>query len=616
MIQDIIWIQKLEMELKKDFPGLQTEIGQPEDYKYVIHCKNYHEIFDKIREALENHRMLGLYVKITKEGLNSSEKRIESLEMDNLSNCLMGNLVTNYDILAFLASRFHNVNILGMQEHPGIDFYITIYVDENCTDAQTKIIRDELLRMGIGTDDLRFLRVKKLPEEAHSIDDAIQTKYDRIHLNSNPELPFMQKEDDFWYDNINKIYTGHIQKKDIPFTTEEKTKCFFDSTYYDNINLRNGLLLYDEVYVGLPLKSYVDGFYESQNIKRSELLELVEMGRVKIVLKDNEQDYDKSLLLEMGKLNENAIIGRRGLNCLLAAFLTELSLAHERRNPSAANIAGKLYQLGVEMDDPFAICLAHLMAWPSNAKQDSINLFINGGPMSIGSLRIEKIFSPIVESKVIREHMQEEYEINSLAPLIAAALDATYFPFVQDGKYSDATIASCIGTLFKFYRYDFSTFRKITNGFPIDGEYDLRLLQINELNVLKFNELTQNENITGKFRSLLKRLSDMEREQQKSAIQKYNDILFDFAMQSRKTSVNKFDLALGIVSLCSALPSVITFLAGLMGVAKTMRIFKDRSADIKLKNILEEYNAGNEDIDADEIRLLDYISPAVRLHSI
>lgn len=616
MIQDKIWIQKLEMELKKDFPGLQTEIGQPEDYKYVIHCKNYHEIFDKISETLEKYRMLGFYVKITKDGLSSSEKRIESLEMNNLSNCLMGNLVTNRDILVYLASRFHDVNILGMQEHPGIDFYIIIYVGKNCTDTQTKIIRDELLRMGIGTDDLRFLHVNELPDGAHSIDDAAHAKYDEIHLNSNPEFPFMRKEDDFWYDNFNKIYTGHIKKGDIPFITDGKTKCFFDSTYFDNINLRNGLLLYDEIYVGLPLRSYINNFYESQNIKRNELLELVEMGRVKVVLKDNEQNYDKSLLLEIGRLNDNAIIGRRGLNSLLAVFLTELSLAHERRNPSASDIAGKLYHLGVEMDSAFAICLAHLMAWPLNAKQDSINLFVNGGPMSLGSLRIEKIFSPAVENKAIRERMQEEYEINSLAALIASALDATYFPFVHDGKYSDAAISSSVGTLFKFYRYNFNTFRKISDGFPIDGEYDLRLLQINDMNVLKFNELTQTENITGKFKSLLKKLSDMEREQQKSAIQKYNDILFDFAMQSRKITVNKFDLALGIVSLCSVLPSVITFLAGLMGVAKTMRIFKDRSADIKLRNILEGYNAGDENIDADEIRLLDYISPAVRLRSI
>ncbi len=44
-----------------------------------------------------------------------------------------------------------------------------------------------------------------------------------------------------------KIYIGKMTRKDIYFYRAELLKCFFDFSVFDNIDLRNVLLLYDTV---------------------------------------------------------------------------------------------------------------------------------------------------------------------------------------------------------------------------------------------------------------------------------------------------------------------------------------------------------------------------------
>lgn len=51
----------------------------------------------------------------------------------------------------------------------------------------------------------------------------------------------------------------------------------------------------------------------------SELIELVDMGKIILFLPNLENRYDKNLLLEVYKCNPTAIVGRRGINTLLAS---------------------------------------------------------------------------------------------------------------------------------------------------------------------------------------------------------------------------------------------------------------------------------------------------------
>lgn len=50
------------------------------------------------------------------------------------------------------------------------------------------------------------------------------------------------------------------------------------------INLRSLLLLYDTVYLALPIENFLDEFLEMQGMKKKELVQLVSMGKVVLLL--------------------------------------------------------------------------------------------------------------------------------------------------------------------------------------------------------------------------------------------------------------------------------------------------------------------------------------------
>lgn len=89
------------------------------------------------------------------------------------------------------------------------------------------------------------------------------------------------------------------------------------------------MLLYDTVYIAPPLYDKMDEFLIKQKMTIKELIELIEMGKEVLLLSNYEARYDKKLIEEIYKNSPNSIVGRRGINSLLASYLSETSKKYE-----------------------------------------------------------------------------------------------------------------------------------------------------------------------------------------------------------------------------------------------------------------------------------------------
>jgi len=59
----------------------------------------------------------------------------------------------------------------------------------------------------------------------------------------------------FWFDNVNKIYSGDMTRESLRFFDPDQTKCYMDFGVWQNknINIRSAVLLYDKVYIAFLL---------------------------------------------------------------------------------------------------------------------------------------------------------------------------------------------------------------------------------------------------------------------------------------------------------------------------------------------------------------------------
>ena len=108
------------------------------------------------------------------------------------------------------------------------------------------------------------------------------------------------------------------------------------------INLRSLLLLYDTVYLALPIENFLDEFLEMQGMKKKELVQLVSMGKVVLLLGNDETRYDRQVILDAYKESPDSVIGRRAMNAMMIAQLVEMKNQYAANYPMAYEMASQL----------------------------------------------------------------------------------------------------------------------------------------------------------------------------------------------------------------------------------------------------------------------------------
>lgn len=623
-------VKRNDLNLRIEYLGLETEIYQIEPYKFEIYCSNYKGNF----EELKNHfnysiRHAGVNVVLVDRPPTKFLKKIDNIPLSNVVSGFRAACVTQSDLENFVQSKFWNVDISKISiPKTGIEFEILIEVSKETTESQIEEMQKFLLSSDLGTDKIT-IRIKNdecenLPKgdkvTITNTQDArvkeINDSFNIMNLNLEKELPFTINEADFWFNHAEDIYTGKITRNDLHFFREESLKCFLDFSVFDNIDLRNVLLLYETVYIALPIEGYLEYFLEKQNMSAIELIELVDMGKVVLLLPNLETRYDKNLIMDAYKCNPAAVVGRRGINTLLATYLSETKLQYEKRFPGIYKIASDIYMKGLEQGNTDVQSIARMIAWPITAAAGSFRFLNLNSPMSVSNFGVNNLISPKLGISEEWDKIMFEFTVNSLSTHISAALKSTYFPFQQqneDGmKYSDAGVYNIMGDFLKLFWYDADNLQYISTLYHQNNEDFLELFECKNIKITKVASLADEYNTQIGFHDILDRLGKMDEKLRKSKIREYNDILFDVAKIKNNNNGGLLKLMLGGASFLP-LNYQLSLVLSSLGIVKDQ---VDGSASIRKHSEMEAIEKCIKNYDGmttekqtvEDIYLLDKIS--------
>lgn len=623
-------VQRMDLNLRIKYIGLETDIYQTSECAFVIHCKNYTGDFHKLFEDFDyNIRYIGDRVTVTNTMPNIYIKKIENIPLSNVVNKFRATCITMHDLEIFIKSKFYDVDIIKISTpHKGSDLEILIEVSNKTDIRRLKTMQDDLLKEDLGTDKITvryvgdYTRYKEKTENKGSQEKLRKEfNFDVMTLSFNKDFPFIITEADFWLSHVEDIYTGKMTRVDLPFYRENSLKCFLDCTVFDNIDIRNSLLLYDTVYIALPIEEHLHRFLELQGMTISELIDLVDIGKLVLLLPNHEDRYNKKILSEVYKQNPLSIVGRRGINTLIAAHLSETKQQYEKHFPKAYSIASDIFMEGVKQEDINLQNIARMIAWPFTATADSFRCLNSSAPMTVSNFGINKLFESFNNNNEKKDAIDFEFMVNAPSTHIATALKATYFPFKQKNEegalYSDSVVSNMMGNALKSYWYSADDFNNILTTHSQNKNSFLNLFHCkHNVNVIKVAELSDKYKTQEHFSKILSSLDKMNESERNSKLREYNDILLDIGeyQQSRHDTLLKFVLGgTGLLPL-NYVASFILSSFGIVGdIFSSTEMMKKRNEIQVIEECIKNNGMVPNKNMAEEIYLLDKISSVATL---
>ena len=610
-------VKRCDLELRMKYFGIKTEIYQIDVFRFVIVCNNYTGNFEELSKDF-NHtiRYVGIDLSLVNKIPEQYFKKIENISFDNVVDGFKGSYVTLNDIKNFIKLKFYDVEITQISvPNTGIDFEILVEVSTKTTDTQIENMLNVLDETDFGTYKITIKKSNNLKSE----ESKIKNESNIMLLKPHEELPFTIEEGVFWLDNAERIYAGDFKRSELMFFRPNTTKCFFDFSVFDNINIRNALLLYDTVYIVPPLFEKMDDFLFKQNLTSSELVELTEMGKVVLLLSNDELRYDRKLIDEVYKHSPLGIVGRRGINILLASYLSETKKKYETLHSNIYELASDLFMFGTKENDASIQSVAKFLAWPQIALIKSFSMFNSLSPMSISNFGINDVLNEKIFPSMKEQKLDFEFGVNSLNTHIATSLQATYFPFQQREKngaiYSDCTVSKIMGDLLNVYSYDPDSLKTI-NDIQTQGKEDyIKFFDCKEnISVLKVAETADKYETHKGFSDILFRLGNLNDEERTKIIKEYNDILFELVADKKDNRISKFFMGgIGFLPLPAIFSHLLTSVGLLKDFFSETEVKKEYDKYKKIEKQIKEYGIPVEHQKVKDIQLLEKISRVATL---
>lgn len=111
-----------------------------------------------------------------------------------------------------------------------------------------------------------------------------------------------------------------------------------------------------------------------QGMKKKELVQLVSMGKVVLLLGNDETRYDRQVILDAYKESPDSVIGRRAMNAMMIAQLVEMKNQYAANYPMAYEMASQLAKYGNQKQDEVALHISELLVWPYRVVGESFGI--------------------------------------------------------------------------------------------------------------------------------------------------------------------------------------------------------------------------------------------------
>ena len=311
------FVQRIDILLRSRFPNLITRIYEVESNEFVV-------VFDAALQdatAITNEFNRSICFAMVPVTLSNSTPDTHLGEITPLSDAqgtgdMIGLPLSCADIKNLLISRFPNAQINSVREE-----FVNKAIRITVSAALDNDTESELLRF-VDEFNLPFtVQIEVNSNHQTQFDPNIENPMFIRAARLRPSVPsYVAQDEEFWFDNISAISSNQLGINKFPGMRDDVFRCYLDLTLgEEHINLRQALLLYDEIWCSLPLADLEDSFLEKQALSRDDLLTMVDAGRLKFVTTQPEERLDIPLLEAVHEHDASAILGRRTTAALLVA---------------------------------------------------------------------------------------------------------------------------------------------------------------------------------------------------------------------------------------------------------------------------------------------------------
>ena len=435
--------------MRSRFPNLITTI-------YEIKCNEFVIVFNAALQdatAIANEfnssiRFLTVSVTLSNTPPDTYLREITSLSDAQGIGEMTGLPLRANDLLNLLISRFPNAEIVSVQSNP-VNRTASIIVNATLdTKKEAQILKF--------VDDFNLplaFKIEILPSGKPKINPNFEIPMFVWAARLRPGIPkYVTQDEEFWFDNIAAISSNQLRINRFPGMRDDIFRCYLDLTMgEEHINLRQALLLYDEIWCSLPLAHLADDFLKKQALTEDDLLQLVDAGRLRFVTTQPEERLKIPLLDAVHEHNANAIFGRRTTAALLVADVAhtaELSYLND------SSLIPMFEFLAEELTTHFGLEANELLRnflWPVSSRRGSLQGLLDIGSMGGPALELAKAMASLIKARIGLD-IELEALVVSEAVHISHALNATLLgPLSEPELYH--RLKSFIGYQLNFHRH-------------------------------------------------------------------------------------------------------------------------------------------------------------------
>ena len=640
-------ILRCDFYLRTKYPHLNTRILKLKNGSYTIYANNFPQPFSTFEKEFHySIKPITTPVLLTETIPEDFEKEIFPLKDDEIVSDYSGMPLTIWQLQRLLQYKFLDIDIVLVDEDNQsrqILLYIRIMKNPVCRKKLEDFINSLELNIPVkiiedNTEiDSALSKEKERKEKTKSL---IQKNLDLQNFDnqiSNPVLNMLPiskqdldkkaevRDEELFFDRLEDIYKGKINKTDIAKITDSSLNCYIDYVMSgcSNVNIRNGIVLYDKVFIDLPIDKTIEDFCNEQKVKQKELLELCNDGKVNLILTHPSFQYDKKFLDDIYSVAPDSIITRRTLSSLIIADLVEINKNY------FINTVDGLLENTFELANLIADSLNkdkdeiyHFLTWPQMALRSSFETLLFNAPKRIASFGINNTFPDF--SKLFDKEKGENIEFDFMANAdkvhIASALNSVYFPFHEKyGKYTNRPTTSLMADRLNFYKN--ATLNKGKEYFDIrskilSGEQNMTpidLIDINEyIPIGELKSISDCFFTSSQFNSIFSFLSKLDTTERIKTIKKYNELVEKEINKNKKNKIGT-DFAINgaldgigcFIPFLGSLSTLLKFGSEKLGINKEMRKKWEKTQSIIHNGVYDEKQA---------ISFLAKINPVARLN--
>ena len=459
------------------------------------------------------------------------------------------------------------------------------------------------------------------PEERaflDSLDNQIMNSLP-AKLNRN-RIAFEEKDEQMWFDKMGDIYSGNFTKQDIMNGINVSNSCYIDYTVFDNVNIRNGVVLYDRMFVEPPIEKNIKEFCASQKVKPDEIIQLCKENRLAFILPQPSFRYDSNFLTELYNINPNCIFSRRALSALIICDLVEINKKYFIKTLEISDSINEMTEMIKEIDKRYgSVDLYNFFLWPQKALRTVFDVFLFGSTYKVAAFGINNLFTAKLSGEKKKE-IELEFLVNSNNVHLASALGSQYFPHSSGKEYSNQVVTSLMGNMLNLYKnssienmLSYVTGRqKLIENKPM---LPVNLIEVNEyMSMADLNSLSKRFFSSDNFGSIINYLLSLTPENMEKKIIEYNDLVEKDINRKRKLS-SAVDLSVtATTDVIGLIPSMIPFVGTGLKILNLVRKKVDLRKIKKLEKIEKALNTMSEGYDEKKaVSFLSKINSVARL---